>query len=69
MRSTLYLYGIMPKDLKKMNYEDAINAKLKGVRNLIEKAQDYPLEVRDTDYIRELVDARKFNEKLLQEMQ
>lgn len=68
--STQYLYGIDPKLLTILLYEEAIKLKIQGARKLL---KDYLLiphyTKRDTARISAVYKAIKFNESLLSELQ
>lgn len=68
MKTCRYLYNINGAELKDMLYIEAIEYKITKAKQLIEELQNVGIWNRDDVRIRDVVNAIKFNERLLNEV-
>lgn len=68
MKSTKYLYDIDPEIIRDMPYETALEFRIYCCKALLKKLVEVHYTTRDDIRINHVMDAEKFNQKLLNEL-
>lgn len=69
LKSSEYLYDVVGAEFKGMLYEDVLDAKIRLTKILIDTLLEEHYMTRDTVRINDVLNAQKFNEKLIKELE
>jgi hypothetical protein len=69
LKSSEYLYNVPGSSFKGMSYEEVLVAKIKLTKMLIDTLLEEHYMTRDTVRINDVLNAQKFNEKLIKELE